>query len=140
MSPYASCTAHECLQHTHTALDQRHLNIQHGKYSRPGREQLSQLPSFSGQQSHTQVPDPTYILSAALPCRAWVVSSALSRSAPASSALRGACAPFSRKWLMKSFKPSRSTPSFGLSDTLERNRANRQHSRVLGRETEPGFC
>lgn len=47
-------------------------------------------------------------------------SPALSRSALASSALPGAWLPFSRKWLMNSFRPSRSRPRAGLSETLRR--------------------
>lgn len=68
-----------------------------------------------------------YILRAPRPCRAWVHSSARSRRAPASGA------PLSRKWLMKSFRPSRSRPSAGLSDTLGR----KGHTSVTSRPLAP---
>lgn len=78
---------------------------------------------------------PGYILREVRPCRALVVRSALALSTLASSALPGACVLFNKKCLIKSVKPSRSTPSFGLSDTLQRDSTKHQrraHHSLLG--------
>lgn len=51
-------------------------------------------------------------------CKALVASSTLSFNKLASSVFFWACTFFSKKWVRKSFKPSRSIPSLGLSDSL----------------------
>lgn len=80
--------------------------------------------TFSDKWPLTCRPLADYILREAWPCKLFVERSALSLSTLASSALACVCTLFTRKWLMKSFRPSLNMPSFGLSATLERSRRN----------------
>lgn len=74
--------------------------------------------AFSEKCADRSSPLRDYIIREALPCRALVERSALALSRWAASRLVLAGAPLSRKWPMKSFRPSLSRPSFGLSLTL----------------------